>query len=205
MVSIQAHIALALYMSVNLNEFTICTFKNTPLTTNRPSHTPTFHYNIQGRSSLFMIELQDRMCLSSVFWLAPFIGKLSSYSGGRGVGGQGQSFKWMFSPVNPRRARIHLPTMLKRTHHCTFTTMWQDAWQLGLVEERLILFHNSIRFQSIIGEGTVWFRATKAIWLRLCTPSRPGNREVPGTRAWDVYNLQRLDFNDPQLSASSTS
>lgn len=116
-----------------------------------------------------------------------------------------KSFKWMFSLINPGRTRICLSTVLKRTHSCTFTTVWQNAWQFILVEERLFLSHNFRRFQSNTGEGTVWFKAAVAIWLRLCILSRPGNRELPGTRNWGVYNFQRLDFSDLQLSASSAS
>lgn len=97
-----------------------------------------------------------------------------------------KSFKWMFSLINPGRTRICLSTVLKRTHSCTFTTVWQNAWQFILVEEGLFLFHNFRRFQSNTGEGTVWFRATEAIFVYPVDPETESCQE-PGNGVYITF------------------
>lgn len=153
-----SHYIISLHVCKSERVYNICTFKNILLTTTLLTHTY-FSTMSRGYSSPFMIVPQyqyvSQFCLlvGSIYRLAFF------WQSGRGH----KSFKWMFSLINPGTARINLSTILKRTHCCTFTTVWQNAWQFILVEERLFLFHNFWKFQSNMGEGTVWFRATEAI------------------------------------------
>lgn len=160
MMSIRAHITLSLFMSVNLNEFTIYVLLRTSFLSPPPySHMHIFLQCPGDNLAPFMIAPQyqyvSQFCLlvGSIYRLAFF------WQWRRGH----KSFKWMSSLINPGTARINLSTILKRTHCCTFTTVWQNAWQFILVEERWFLFHNFWKFQSNTGEGTVWFRATEAI------------------------------------------
>lgn len=75
MMSIRAHITLSLFMSVNLNEFTLYVLLRTSFLSPPPySHIHIFLQCPGDNQAPLWLHPSISMCLSSVFWLAPFIG-----------------------------------------------------------------------------------------------------------------------------------